>query len=116
MRQTATLVRQLPAIRAAPFHKSYITVRGYGSWLDWSCSNSWLAGGSHKRVPHTASAYAVLMRDKTHIRVHAMQDINDTTLCVLMSSITKGCDALNDVVDKVNTAYDKAARRRGGML
>lgn len=47
---------------------------------------------------------------------HALQDINDTTLCVLMSSITKGCDALNDVVDKVNTAYDKSARRRGGMV
>lgn len=48
--------------------------------------------------------------------MHAVQDINDTTLCVLMSSITRGCDALNDVMDKVNVAFDKTARRRGGML
>ena len=46
-----------------------------------------------------------------------LQDLSDTTLCVLMSSITKGCDLLNDVVDKVNTAYDRtASRRRGGMV
>ena len=36
-----------------------------------------------------------------------LQDINDTSLCVLMSSITKGCDVLNDVVDKVNTALTR---------
>ena len=61
----------------------------------------------------SASSKSALHRKES---ADALQDINDTTLCVLMSSITKGCDALNDVVDKVNTAYDKSARRRGGMV
>ena len=69
-----------------------------------------------ENMPHPPSIYTLHMVSMSRVWVRAMQDINDTSLCVLMSSITKGCDALNDVVDKVNTAYDKTARRRGGML
>ena len=30
-----------------------------------------------------------------------------------MSTITKGTSAINDIIDKYNTAYDKHSRRRG---
>mmetsp|Transcript_4319 Transcript_4319/g.10563 ORF Transcript_4319/g.10563 Transcript_4319/m.10563 type:complete len:329 (+) Transcript_4319:113-1099(+) len=40
-------------------------------------------------------------------------DSNDALLITYMSTITKGTSAINEIIDKFNTAYDKHSRRRG---
>jgi hypothetical protein len=37
-------------------------------------------------------------------------------LTLFMSSVTNGVSAVNDVVEKVTVAYEKASRRRGGVF
>ncbi|EIE22810.1 Mov34-domain-containing protein [Coccomyxa subellipsoidea C-169] len=68
IRQAASLVRQLPAIRAASFHQNYLV------------------------------------------------EFNDAMLTVYLSGITNGIEAVNDIVEKVSTAFDSKSTRRRGML
>ncbi|KAK9904115.1 hypothetical protein WJX75_004893 [Coccomyxa subellipsoidea] len=68
IRQAASLVRQLPAIRASNFHQSFLV------------------------------------------------DFNDAMLTVYLSGITNGIEAVNDIVEKVSTAFESKSTRRRGML
>ena len=92
MRQTATLVQQLPAIRAPQFHQSFLMVRASGEHIflsSFEAERSWSG------------------------MLPLVQDFNDAMLTVFMSSMTNGVNAVNEVVEKVNIAYDKSVRRRG---
>ncbi|GAX82869.1 hypothetical protein CEUSTIGMA_g10295.t1 [Chlamydomonas eustigma] len=41
-----------------------------------------------------------------------LKDYNDTLLAVYLSSLTKGVNSANEIVDKFSLAYDKSGRRR----
>lgn len=45
-----------------------------------------------------------------------LQDFNDAMLTVYLSGITNGIEAVNDIVEKVSTAFESKSTRRRGML
>ena len=51
--------------------------------------------------------------DSSRFNEEFLCDANDTLLVTYMATITKGTSAINDIIDKYNTAYDKHSRRRG---
>jgi len=51
--------------------------------------------------------------DSSRFNNEFLADANDTLLVTYMATITKGTSAINDIIDKYNTAYDKHSRRRG---
>lgn len=44
-----------------------------------------------------------------------VQDFNDAMLTVFMSGMTNGVHIVNDMVEKVNIAYDRSVRRRSAF-
>ena len=56
-----------------------------------------------------------LADDATHSRpaMPCLQEYNDAMLTVFMSSLTKGVQGINEVVDKHTIAYERSSRRRG---
>ena len=50
-----------------------------------------------------------------NIVVMDAQDFNDAMLTVFMSGMTNGVNTVNDMVEKVNIAYDRSTRRRSAF-
>ena len=98
VRQAASLVRQLPAIRASSFNKDFLMVR--------SPTAVHTGGGNAWRVSGVLTGASVMM---------VVQDFNDAMLTVFMSGMTNGVNIVNDMVEKVNIAYDRSIRRRSAF-
>ena len=63
----------------------------------------------------SAMLHAVCQMVQPHSRpaLPCVQEYNDAMLTVFMSSLTKGVQGINEIVDKHTIAYERSSRRRG---